>query len=252
MPSIDLSSDLGEGFGIWRLGDDDGLLELVSSASVACGFHAGDPGIMRRVCRRAGCRGVAVGAHVAYRDLAGFGRRAMDVPPEVLTDDVVYQIAALDGFARLAGTRVRYVKPHGALYHRIVGDPVQAAAVVDAVRAYDPGLVLLGLPGARALELAARAGLATAVEAFADRAYLPDGTLAPRGTPGAVVTDPDEVVRRCVAMAAGDPVPALDGTPIPVRADSLCLHSDTPGAVDLARRVRTALLDAGLTIVPFA
>ena len=248
---LDLNSDLGEGFGIWRLGDDVALLDVVSSANVACGFHGGDPAIMGRVCRWAAERGVAIGAHVGYRDLDGFGRRAMDVEPDRLTADVVYQIGALDAFARLAGSRVSYVKPHGALYNRIVHDDVQAAAVVDAVRAYDPALPLLCLPGSRALALAADAGLPAVAEAFADRAYLADGRLAPRGTPGAVITDPAEVVRRCVAMATTGQVTSFDGGSVTVSARSVCVHGDTPGAVDLARQVRAGLIDAGVSISPF-
>ncbi|MEV4755839.1 5-oxoprolinase subunit PxpA [Micromonospora sp. NPDC049559] len=250
--TLDLNSDLGEGFGTWRLGDDFGLLALVTSANVACGFHAGDPTIMRRVCERAAANGVAVGAHVSYRDLAGFGRRSMDVEPGQLADEVTYQLAALDGIARTAGTRVSYVKPHGALYNRIVHDGAQAGAVVAAVRAYDPGLPLLGLPGSAVLAQAAAAGLTAVAEAFADRAYLPDGRLAPRGTPGAVITDPAEVVRRCVALATTGEVTGVDGDTVRVEARSLCVHGDTPGAVELAGRIREALVSAGVTLAPFA
>jgi UPF0271 protein len=250
--TLDLNSDLGEGFGVWRLGDDLALLDLVTSANVACGFHAGDPTIMRRVCARAAERGVAIGAHVGYRDLAGFGRRAMDVEPDRLADEVIYQIGALDGFARLAGSRVAYVKPHGALYNRIVHDAGQAAAVVSAVTSYDPRLYLMGLPGSEVLRQAAAAGLATVPEAFADRAYLLDGRLAPRGTAGAVITDPAEVVRRSVAMATTGQVAAVDGAVVPIEARSLCVHGDTPGAVQLASQVRTGLLDAGVSLVSFA
>lgn len=250
--TLDLNSDLGEGFGIWQLGDDFGLLDLVTSANVACGFHAGDPTIMRRVCERAADRGVAIGAHVSYRDLAGFGRHAMDVEPNRLTDEVIYQIAALDGFARVAGSRVSYVKPHGALYNRIVHDSGQAGAVVAAVQAYNPDLPLLGLPGSAVLSQAAGAGLNAVAEAFADRAYLPDGRLAARGTPGAVITDPAEVVRRCVAMATTGEVGGVDGAAVRIEARSLCVHGDTPGAVELAGRIRIALVDAGVTLAPFA
>jgi 5-oxoprolinase (ATP-hydrolysing) subunit A len=249
---LDLNSDLGEGFGIWQLGDDMALLDLVSSANVACGFHGGDPTIMRRVCRRAAERGVAIGAHVGYRDLSGFGRQSMEVDPDRLTDEIIYQIGALDGFARIAGTRVSYVKPHGALYNRIVHDPVQAAAVVDAVRAFDSSLPILGLPGSQVLTLAAAAGVPTVTEAFADRAYLPDGRLAPRGTPGAVITDAAEVVRRCVEMAATGRFEAVDGSDVAVQPRSLCVHGDTPGAVELADKIRTGLTGAGVTITRFA
>ena len=248
---IDLNSDLGEGFGMWRLGDDDALLEVVTSANVACGFHAGDPDILRRVCDKAAERGVVVGAQVSYRDLAGFGRQAMEVPAGTLTNEVIYQIAALDGFARIAGTRVGYVKPHGALYNRIVHDEVQAAAVVAAVATYDASLPVLGLPGSVWLRLAAEAGLGTVREAFADRGYTPQGTLVPRSEPGALVTDIEEVAQRVVQLATQGTVRAVDDTEVTVAAQSICVHGDSPGAVAMAVAVRAALQDAGVTIAPF-
>ena len=249
---MDLNSDLGEGFGRWTLGDDDALLEIVTSANVACGYHAGDASTMRRVCERAAQRGVAVGAQVGYRDLPGFGRRFLDVEPDALTADVLYQLGALQALARVAGSRVRYVKPHGALYNAVVAHEEQAAAVVRAVRENDPSLPLLGLPGSALLRLAAEAGLPVVREAFGDRAYTAAGTLVPRSQPGAVLTDPDEVVRRCVAMATGEAVRAVDGTALHLAPESLCLHGDTPGAVELARRVRAALTGAGVPLAPFA
>lgn len=250
--TLDLNCDLGEGFGAWTLVDDDALLRLVSSANVACGFHAGDPTIMRRVCAAAAERGVAVGAHVGYRDLAGFGRRAMRVPPAELTAEVLYQLAALDGIARTVGTRVRYVKPHGALYNAIVDDAEQAAAVVDAVNAYDTGLAVLGLPGSQVLRIAAEHGLPTVAEAFGDRAYQADGRLVPRRVPGSLITDPDAVAARCLELARTGRVTSLDGHPVEVRPRSLCIHGDTPGAVELVRRARAALVADGVTIAPFA
>jgi UPF0271 protein len=249
---IDLNSDLGEGFGAWTLGDDDAMLDVVTSANVACGFHAGDPSIMRRVCERAAERDVVIGAQVGYRDLAGFGRRAIDVAPEELVNEVVYQVAALDGFAQLAGVRVQYVKPHGALYNTVVTDAGQAAALVEAVCAYDPDLSVLGLPGSEWLRQAAAAGLRAVPEAFADRAYAPDGRLVSRRLPGAVLHDPDEVALRCVRLAREYTVEAVDGTVVAVGARSICVHGDTPGAVDIARQIRAALLDAGVTIRSFA
>ena len=251
-PRVDLNSDLGEGFGHWTLGDDDGLLDVVTSANVACGFHAGDPTIMRRVCERAALRGVAVGAQVGYHDLAGFGRRFIDVEPGELTQDVVYQVGALQALARAAGTRVTYVKPHGALYNAIARDEAQAAAVVRAVVEVDPSLVVLGSAGSAWLRLAAGAGLGVVHEAFADRAYTSDGELVPRRLPGAVLHDSDEIVRRCLAMAHGQAVPDVDGAPILVAAQSICVHGDTPGAVEVARAVRAALTDAGVHVQPFA
>ncbi|MGY1810226.1 LamB/YcsF family protein [Blastococcus sp. SYSU D00669] len=252
MPAIDLNADLGEGFGVWTLGDDDALLGVVSSANVACGFHAGDPSTMRRVCAGAVAAGVAIGAQVSYRDLAGFGRRFVDVAPAELTDDVLYQLAALDGIARAGGGRVAYLKPHGALYNAVVTHEAQARAVVDAVTAYDPALPVLGLPGSVLLRTAGAAGLRTVAEGFADRGYTPEGTLVPRRSPGALVEDPRAVAERAVRMAAEGVVVAVDGTTVDVAVDSVCVHGDTPGAVELARAVRAALTGAGLTIAPFA
>jgi UPF0271 protein len=249
---VDLNSDLGEGFGQWTLGDDDALLGVVTSANVACGFHAGDPVILRRVCDRAAAAGVAVGAQVGYRDLAGFGRRFVDVEPDALTQDVLYQVGALEAFARVAGTRVRYVKPHGALYNAIVAHEEQAAAVVRAVAEYDRTLPVLGLPGSAWLRLAGEAGLTTVAEAFADRAYTPEGTLVSRRLPGAVLHDAGEIAARCVAMATGEPVTDVEGGSLSLAPASICVHGDTPGAVDIARRVRAALTGAGVDLAPFA
>jgi UPF0271 protein len=249
---VDLNSDLGESYGRWTLGDDDAVLELVTSANVACGFHAGDPTVLRRTCDRAAERGVVVGAQVGYHDLAGFGRRFVDVAPDELTNDVLYQVGALEAFARVAGTRVAYVKPHGALYNTIVHHEAQAAAVVEAVRRYDPALPVLGLPGSQWLRLAGEAGLRTVAEAFADRAYTPEGTLVNRREPGAVLHDTDEIARRCVRMAVDREVEAVDGSVVPVDAASICVHGDTPGAVAIARAVKHALSAADVTIEPFA
>jgi len=249
---VDLNSDLGEGFGQWVLGDDDALLDVVTSANVACGFHASDPSIMSRVCSRATASGVAIGAQVGYRDLPGFGRRFIDMEPDALTADVIYQIGALEAFARVAGSRVRYVKPHGALYNAIVHHEEQAAAVVRAVVDYDRALPVLGLPGSAWLRLAGEAGLTVVHEAFADRAYTPEGTLVSRRLPGAVLHDPPEIARRCVAMAAGEPIQDVEGCSLTLRPDSICVHGDTAGAVEIARQVREALTSAGLALTPFA
>ncbi|OIK00756.1 hypothetical protein BIV25_06330 [Streptomyces sp. MUSC 14] len=249
---IDLNADLGEGFGRWTLTDDDALLAVVTSANVACGFHAGDPSVMRRICDLAAGRGVRIGAQVSYRDLAGFGRRAMDVPADELEAEVAYQIGALRVFARAAGAEVAYVKPHGALYNRTVHDAEQAAAVVAGVRLADGALPVLGLPGSRLLAAAADAGLTAVPEAFADRAYTPGGTLVPRREPHAVVTDEAEVVRRSLAFALDGAVQAVDGTSVAVAARSLCVHGDTPGAARIAARVRAALDAAGVEVGAFA
>ena len=249
---IDLNADLGESFGRWSLGDDDTMLEVVTSANVACGFHAGDPTVLRHSCEGAAARGVAIGAQVGYRDLAGFGRRFIDVVPAELTDDVLYQIGALEAFARVAGTRVRYVKPHGALYNAIVHHEEQAAAVVEAVVQYDRSLPVLGLPGSAWLRLAEEAGLTTVGEAFADRAYTPEGRLVSRREPGAVLHEPDEIAQRCVRIATEGEVVAVDGSVVPAPAGSLCVHGDSPGAVEIARRVRAGLDAAGVGVSPFA
>lgn len=248
---IDLNADLGEGFGAWTLGDDDALLDLITSANVACGFHAGDPTVLRRTCERAAERGVVIGAQVGYRDLAGFGRRFIDVEPHDLTNDVLYQLGALEAFARVAGTRVRYVKPHGALYNAIVHHEDQAAAVAEAVRRYDPTLPVLGLPGSVWLAAAEGAGLTPVAEAFADRAYTAEGTLVSRREADAVLHDPDHVAERTVRMATRDEVVAQDGSVVAVRAGSVCVHGDSEGAVAMAAAVRRGLEDAGVRLAPF-
>jgi UPF0271 protein len=250
--AVDLNSDLGESFGAWRLGDDDALLDVVTSANVACGFHAGDPSTLRRTVAAAAARGVVVGAQVSYPDLVGFGRRAMDVDAFDLTADVLYQLGALDGLCRAAGTRVRYVKPHGALYHRTASDPAQAAAVAAGLAAYDPSLPLLGPAGSAAARAAQDAGLRFVAEGFADRGVLPDGRLVPRGEPGALLVDPADVVTRAVRMVCEGRVTAVDGTDVPVQVASLCVHGDTPGAAALARAVRHGLEAAGVALEPFA
>ena len=236
---IDLNSDLGESFGAWRSGDDAAMFGIVSSANVACGFHAGDPLTMRDSVALAVRHGVALGAHPGYRDLAGFGRRALDIAHDELAAELVVQLGGLDGAARVAGTRVRYVKAHGALYHRLATDPEAAAAFADAVAAYDPGLWLLGGEGSAIAEAGAAAGLRFAREGFADRGVGPDGRLIPRGRPGAVLTEPAAVAARAVELARQGDV------------DSICLHGDTPGAARLARDIRAALESAGFQISPF-
>jgi UPF0271 protein len=252
MIALDLNSDLGESFGRWMLGDDEAMLGLVTSANVACGFHAGDPTTLRRTCTAATERGVVVGAQVGYNDLAGFGRRFVDVTPHELADDVVYQIGALDGMCRVAGTAVRYVKPHGALYNAIVHHEEQAAAVVAAIRAYSPELPVLGLPGSAFLRAAEQAGLRTVREFFVDRGYTAAGTLVPRSAPGALLHDPAEVTARVLRLVTEGVVKAVDGSDVAVAADSACVHGDSPGAVEMARAVRDGLARAGVTVRAFA
>ncbi len=252
MPAfVDLNADLGESFGAWKLGDDEAMLGLVTSANVACGFHAGDPALLLRTCRGAAERGVRVGAQVSYRDLAGFGRRFIDVTPEDLTADVIYQIGALQAIARAAGTTVTYVKPHGALYNTIVGHREQAAAVATAVAAVDAGLPVLGLSGSAFFEEARQRGLRTVAEAFADRAYRADGTLVSRREPGAVLHDPVAIAERVVGMVMAGQVTAVDGTEVTVTVESVCVHGDSPGAVETATAVRDRLTAGGIELSPF-
>jgi 5-oxoprolinase (ATP-hydrolysing) subunit A len=248
---IDLNADLGEGFGVWRLGDDDAMLGIVTSANVACGFHAGDPAGLLRVCRLAAERGVRIGAQVSYRDLAGFGRRFIDVAAEDLVADIVYQIGALQAIAHASGSSVSYVKPHGALYNTIVTNREQAAAVVEAVRLVDSTLPVLGMAGSAFFDEAARRGLRTVAEAFADRAYRPDGQLVSRREPGAVLHDPAAIADRVAAMVTSGRVTAIDGAQIAVSVESVCVHGDSPGAVQIATAVRDQLKAAGTDIRSF-
>jgi 5-oxoprolinase (ATP-hydrolysing) subunit A len=248
---LDLNSDVGESFGRWELGDDAAMLRLVTSANVACGFHAGDPSTLRRTCEIAAGGGVTVGAQVGYRDLAGFGRRFIDVDPGQLADEVVYQIGALDGICRVAGTAVRYVKPHGALYNAVVHHEEQAHAVVAAVTAYDPALPVLGLPGSAFLRAAAAAGLRTVREFFVDRGYTPEGTLVPRSQPGALLGDAGAATERVLRLVRDGVVRAVDGSDVRVEAESACVHGDSPGAVAMAQAVRAGLEAAGVAVRPF-
>ncbi|MDP9240795.1 MAG: LamB/YcsF family protein [Actinomycetota bacterium] len=250
--AIDVNADLGEGFGVWTLGDDTGLLEVITSANIACGFHAGDPTIMRRVCGEAVLRGVTIGAQVGYRDLAGFGRRAIEIAPADLTAEVIYQIGALDAFARVAGDRVRYVKPHGALYNAAVASAGPAGAIVEAVSLYDASLPVVTLAGGELARQAAAAGLTVVPEAFADRTYTADGRLLSRLVPGAVLDNPSEIAARVLQMAISGTAVAVDGTVVEVAARSVCVHGDTPGALAIARAVRAALAAASVTLAPFA
>ncbi|MCA0296395.1 MAG: LamB/YcsF family protein [Actinobacteria bacterium] len=248
---IDLNADLGEAHGEWS-SDDAAMLDVVTSANIACGFHAGDALTMLRTTALAAERGVVVGAHLSYLDREGFGRRAVAVEPEELRAQAVYQLGALAGACRATGARLAYVKPHGALYHAITTDRGQAGAVVGAIAAFDPSLALLGLPDTLATELAAAAGLRTVVEAFADRAYRADGGLVPRGEPGAVLDDPAVVAARMVDLVTTGSVEAIDGTRVAVAADSICVHGDSPNAVAMAQAVRASLAAAGVGVGSFA
>lgn len=252
MARIDLNSDLGESLGAWTMGDDAAMLQLVSSANVACGFHGGDPAGILATLKGAAANGVAVGAHVSYPDLTGFGRRNMDVASADLIADVIYQIGALKGLAAAAGTQVSYVKPHGALYNTIAHDARQGNDVITAMLAVDPSLALVGLAGSPLLALARERGLRVVAEAFADRAYTPQGTLVSRREKGAVLHDPDIVARRMLRLVEDGVVEAIDGSLTRVQADSICVHGDSPGAVDMAREVRRRLEQSGVTIRSFA
>lgn len=252
MPSIDLNSDLGESFGAWSMGDDSAMLEVVTSANIACGFHAGDPAGIRRTLIAAAERGVAVGAHVAYPDLVGFGRRSMSIPTEQLMADVIYQIAALQGLARSVGTRVSYVKPHGALYNTIATDPVQAGAVILALLKLDPQLKLVCLANSPLLDWAREAGLNCIAEAFADRAYTAEGMLVSRSHPGAVLHDAELIAQRMLRLVQEGVIECEDGQPIRLQADSICVHGDSPDALNIARQVKARLRQAGIALRTFA
>lgn len=251
MPHVDLNADLGESFGHYRL-PDEALLDLLTSANIACGFHAGDPLVMRRVVTAAAARGVAIGAHPGYPDLQGFGRRELAANPEEIEAFVLYQLGALAGICSAAGTRVRYLKPHGALYHRAAKDPEAADAIARAIRAFNPTLPLLGLPGTELPAAAARIGIPAAAEAFVDRGYLPDGGLVPRGQPGAMVEDPIVCADRAARMVLDGVVETVDGSMIPISADSLCVHGDGPAAERILHQVRERLIASGVELAPFA
>ncbi|WP_354685005.1 5-oxoprolinase subunit PxpA [Cupriavidus necator] len=249
---IDLNSDLGESFGAWNMGNDAAMLDIVSSANVACGFHAGDPAGILQTLKAARARGVAVGAHVSYPDLQGFGRRNMDVASADLVAGVIYQISALTGMAATVGATVRYVKPHGALYNTIATDERQARDVITAILKVDPELVLVALAGSPLVGWAQEAGLRVIAEAFADRAYTPQGTLVSRREKGAVLHDAAEVAQRMLRLVREGTVQAIDGSVARVEAQSICVHGDSDGALDMARAVREALERDGVNIRAFA
>ena len=250
---IDINCDMGESFGHYRIGADEEMMRYITSANIACGFHAGDPLVMARTVASAVKHGVGIGAHPGYLDLRGFGRRRVDLPAEEIEADVLYQIGALDAFARASGTRVTHVKAHGALYNASEVDPKVATAIARAVRRYDPNLVIVCLATSRvAVEAAQAEGLRVAREAFADRNYNADGTLRSRREPDAVIKDPALAAERAVRMARDGVIVAYDGTEVPVRADTLCIHGDEPTAPAVAQAVRSALAAAGVAITGLA
>jgi UPF0271 protein len=245
---IDLNSDLGESFGPWPMGQDAALMESITSANVACGFHAGDPGVMRQTLALAKVRGVAVGAHPGFPDLVGFGRREMKATPAEVEDLVLYQVAALAGMARAQGVTLQHVKAHGALYNMACKDRALADAIAKAVAAFDRSLILFGLPNSELLRAGRAAGLPVAAEVFADRAYERDGSLTSRTRPGSVIHDTNAVLERAVRMVKDKEVVTIDGSVIALQADTICLHGDTPGAADHARAVRRGLESAGIRV----
>lgn len=251
MSAIDLNSDLGESYGAWKMGDDAAMLSIVSSANIACGFHAGDPLGIRKTVEAAAKRGVSIGAHVSYPDRVGFGRRDMDVTHDELAADVIYQIGALQGLARAAGTTVSYVKPHGALYNCIANDAKQGQAVIDGIKSVDPNLILMGLAGTSILELAKASGLATVAEAFADRAYTREGHLVSRREAGSVLHDTNLIGQRMLRLAKEGTLEAIDGSIIKIDAQSICVHGDSPGAVAIAQAVRQTLEADGIQVRSF-
>jgi UPF0271 protein len=251
-PSIDLNCDMGESFGIWRIGNDREVLEHVSSANIACGFHAGDPETILATTRAAVERGVAIGAHPGFPDLQGFGRRAMQLDPDELYASVVYQVGALQAIAKAAGGALHHVKAHGALYNMAARDRAMTLAICRAVRDLDPDLVFFGLAGSAMIGVAREAGLAVAEEVFADRSYQDDGSLTPRSQPGAMITDVEACVAQVLRMVREGVVRSVNGVDVPVRAHTLCIHGDQPGAVAFAQRIRAALADAGAQVRPAA
>ena len=248
MTSIDLNCDMGEGFGAWTMGDDASIMPLITSANVAAGFHAGDPSTIRATVELAIAHGVAVGAHPSLPDLAGFGRRAMKLSPNEAYDLVVYQGGAVAAFARAAGTRLHHVKPHGALYNMAATDAALSDAIAGAVAALGDGVLLYGLSGSAMLEAAARHRVRAVAEVFADRSYQPDGTLTPRGQPGAMITDERASVEQVLSMVERGVVRALNGADVRVAAGTLCLHGDQPGAVAFARALRAAFERRGIAV----
>jgi UPF0271 protein len=247
---VDLNCDAGEAFGPWRMGNDDALIPLMTSVNVACGAHAGDPLVMRRTIELAAQADVAVGAHPGYPDLQGFGRRALPLGPHEVEQWLLAQIGALAGVARAVGVRLRHVKPHGALYNAAADDPPLAEVIARAVRAYDPELVLVARAGSAQVAAGRAAGLRVAEEAFADRGYDAWGRLLARGTPGALLADAEEAAERALALVRDGGARLADGAWLPLRADTLCVHSDTPGAVAIAQAVRARLLAAGVQLRP--
>ena len=249
---IDINCDMGESFGAYRIGEDEKIIEYITSANIACGYHAGDPQVMQKTVELARDHGVAVGAHPGFPDLLGYGRRTLETFPGEVKQYVLYQVGALSAFCRVNRVPLQHIKPHGALYNLAARDEKIAAEIIGALKGFDPALILIGLSGSRLLELAEAEGVLVAREVFPDRAYLDDGRLAPRSLPGAVIHDEEQVRRRVVKLIAEGIMTSIDGKEIRFPADTLCIHGDTPGAWRLARSIREALEEAGVSIQPLS
>jgi UPF0271 protein len=250
MHRVDLNCDMGESFGAYVIGNDSAILDYVTSANIACGYHAGDPSVMRQTARRALDKGVAIGAHPSYPDLQGFGRRFMTVSPDELGDMVLFQIGALAAIVAREGGRLQHVKAHGALYNAAAKDRALAGAIANAVRSADPDLILFGLSDSELLAAGERAGLRTASEGFADRTYQADGSLTSRREPGALIEDPAEALDQSIRMVVDGVVRSLDETDVAIRADTICIHGDGPRALEFAHALRTGLADADIRVAP--
>lgn len=245
---VDINCDMGEGFGAYQIGEDEKIIPYITSANIACGYHAGDPMVMERTVRLAKEHGVALGAHPGFPDLLGYGRRILETFPGEVRNYVLYQVGALAAFCRVNKIELQHVKPHGALYNLAARDEKTAGEIIEAVLAYDPGLILVALSGSRLAELAGAAGLKVAREVFPDRAYLADGRLAPRSLPGAVIHEVEEVRARVIRLFTRGTMTSIDGREIPLQADTLCIHGDTPGAWKLAKTIGEALREAGIPV----
>jgi UPF0271 protein len=248
MKTIDINCDMGESYGAWKMGNDAEVMQFITSANIACGFHGGDPATIRQTVKLALDHGVAIGAHPSLPDLQGFGRRVMKISPQDMYDLVVYQAGAVEAFARAAGARLHHVKCHGALYNMAANDEGLSQAMARAVKDLGGSVILYALSGSKSLSIAKTAGVHVAGEVFADRGYADDGTLTPRGKPGAMIEDANVAAERALAMVEKGYVTSLSGKPVPVSADTLCLHGDQPGAVAFAKAIRKAFSEHGITV----
>ena len=252
MPKIDLNCDLGESFGTYKLGMDDKVIPLISSCNIACGFHASDPAVMKKTVAMAKEAGIGIGAHPGFPDLMGFGRRNMKVTPSEAAEYITYQLGALYGFAKSAGVAIQHVKPHGALYNMAGADYDLALAIAKAIQDFDPEIILLGLSGSQSIKAAQDIGLPCAKEVFADRGYMPDGSLMPRSLEGAVIKDENEAIERVLRMVLENKITACDGNDIDIIPESVCVHGDNEKALEFVSKIRAALEKEGIEICPMA